>query len=69
MLRELRVAARTATRYKDALDLFFSWLVAQHLFLPQIKDELDIVTSEYIEALWQEGEGRNRAADTLSAIQ
>ena len=44
-------------------------MTAQRLVLPRCRDELDTVVSEYVEALWQEGEGRNRAADTLSGIQ
>ena len=53
-LRELRVAARTSTRYKDAMNLFFGWMVAQRLSIPHCRDELDTIVCEYVETLCEE---------------
>ena len=68
-LSDLRVAPTTLKRYQAALNGFFSWLVAEGRSLPRQADALDIIAAAYIEHLWQEGDGRNRACDTLSGIQ
>lgn len=67
-LQQLRVAPRTAKRYTAALGAFFRWAHLEGRCLPHNVDELDQFASQYVEFCWQEGEGRSKASDTLSAL-
>ena len=68
-LRELQLATRTVNRYKDALKVFFAWMQMETLLLPTGSEAFDEVVCMYIEACWQEGEGRGRAAAAGCALQ
>ena len=68
-LASLRVSPRTATHYTKALEVFFNWMRAEDIALPQEPDEFDMVICLFIEDCWQEGEGRGRAADVVCGIQ
>ena len=67
-LNDLKVAPRTQKRYEAALRSFFAWLQRERMELPRCVDELDTVVSSYVEACWEEGDGRSKASDTLSAL-
>ena len=68
-LRQLTVQPSTRARYTKALDKFFEYLNQHQLQLPQQKRLLDGLTSDYVEFLWANGEGRALAADTIAALQ
>jgi len=63
------VTARTASRYRLALHGFFVYLAQLCLEIPTVDRQLDQLVSNYIEYLWQEGEGRSRGCDTVSGLQ
>ena len=68
-LASLKVGPRIAKRYQLALQVLFSWMRAESLVLPQSADDFDMVICQFIEACWQEGDGRSRAADVVCALQ
>eukprot|EP00438_Fugacium_kawagutii_P023460 Skav220956 [mRNA] locus=scaffold1928:76101:77213:+ [translate_table: standard] len=68
-LRQLTVQPATRARYTKALEKFFNYLSEHSLSLPSQKRLLDGLTSDYIEHLWAEGEGRALAADAIAALQ
>ena len=68
-LRALTVQAPTRARYDKALQKFFRFLESRGVDLPTRVGQMDVVVAEYIESLWEEGEGRSLASDTLAALQ
>ena len=68
-LRSLTVQPATKKRYTAAVDKFLQFLNREGLVLPDSRDKLDILTAEYMEFLWQSGEGRALASDTLAGLQ
>ena len=68
-LRSLTVQPATKRRYSAALDRFFSFLKDNQLALPRVRTKLDDLTSDYLEHLWSQGEGRALASDTIAALQ
>ncbi len=68
-LRKQLVSVRTARRYEKALAKLFAWLLSMGFQRPSSKDEWDPLASEFIEYLWQEGDGRSLATDSLSGLQ
>ena len=68
-LKSLTVQPVTRTRYKGALDQFFTYLKGENLTLPKRREDLDGLVSDYLEFLWAEGEGRATASTFLAALQ
>ena len=68
-LRALTVQAPTRARYNKALEKFFGFLDARGVELPSKLLHMDGIVADYIEHLWQEGEGRALASDTLAGLQ
>ena len=53
----------------DAADRFLQWVKACNIPLAPSWEELEWQLTEYIECLWEEGETKGLAADTLSGVQ
>lgn len=68
-LQSLTVQPATKKRYNQAVDRFLQFLNREGLALPTARSKLDVLTAEYLEFLWQEGEGRALASDTLAGLQ
>ena len=68
-LRDNRVNRTTLARYNLALSQFFDWILLVDLQEARSYEELDWQAGHYLEHLWEEGESKGRAGDTLSAIQ
>ena len=68
-LRSLTVQPATKKRYTAAVDKFLQFLNREKLTLPTSRGKLDVLTAEYLEYLWQSGEGRALASDTLAGLQ
>eukprot|EP00438_Fugacium_kawagutii_P001214 Skav223410 [mRNA] locus=scaffold350:129381:138122:- [translate_table: standard] len=68
-LKSLTVQPRTRDRYNKALAKFFSYLKERDCQLPRQRAHLDGVVADYLEFLWQAGEGRALASDTLAVSQ
>ena len=75
-LRNLVIRPRTLERYEAALDTFRLWLSREQgtalrsgTAWPSSAAELDLLVSWFIENLWEEGEPKSYAGDTLSALQ
>ena len=68
-LRSLTVQPGTKRRYAAALDKFFVFLKDNKLELPKLRIHMDTLTSDYLEFLWSQGEGRALASDTIAALQ
>ena len=56
-------------RYDKSLRLFFVWLHTSSLSIPQSPYAVDEAVIRYISFLWEDGETRNLAGDTISALQ
>ena len=67
-LRDHVINSSTLKRYVNALRYFFWWLSVTGTALPSHAVALDLIISEFIEMLWQEGEGRSFGHDTISGI-
>ena len=68
-LKDLVIQPATKARYDDAMRLFLEYLRWNKLPLPSQCEEVDRVASRYIEELWEEGDSRYLAQDTLSSLQ
>lgn len=68
-LRDLVVQPSTAKRYRHAVSSFFLWCQSLSHVLPSSLVEFDLLVADYINALWEEGEGRSLAANVLSGLQ
>lgn len=68
-LHSLIVRPSTVDRYKNAFRRFVSFLAGQNQQIAPTKTQLDLQVEEYIEFLWQDGEGVSLAGDTLSSLQ
>ena len=67
-LRDTIIAAKTLVRYDKAVKYFFEFTCLNNLTLAATTAELDSQLQLFIETLWQEGEPRSWAADTLSGL-
>ena len=65
-LKSLIIKPATKVRYDRA---FASFLQYQRNHRLALATELDVQLSDYLEHLWEEGESRYLAADTLSGVQ
>ena len=68
-LQQLVIKRSTEDRYEKAFKRFLSYLAGQCQALGATKERIDGQAQEFIEFLWEEGEGQSLAADVLSAIQ
>lgn len=68
-LRTNTVAPRTRARYDTALQSFYQYCQSHKVRIPDEGSQLDDVVADYIEFLWEEGEGLSRATDTISGLQ
>ena len=68
-LKGLTVQPRTRERYQTCLDKFVDWLAGEGLVLPKRAQALDSVVSDYLEFLWDSGESKSVANNTLAALQ
>ena len=69
-LTDLKVSARTANRYNNALKEFFMWVKGEPDFeLPADTADFDALVQAWVEYCWQSGDGKCKAADTLGALQ
>ena len=68
-LRSLAVQPATKRRYNEAVDKFLGFLRSEKLELPRERAKLDLLTAEYLEHLWSQGEGRALASDTIAGLQ
>ena len=68
-LKSLVIKPTTVQRYQKAFAAFLSYLHAQKLQLASSRAGLDHQLEDYIEHLWQEGEGISQAGDTISSVQ
>ena len=68
-LKSLTVQPVTKARYTKARDDFYAWLRQEHLTLPHSAYQLDLVVSDYLEALWASGKGRTEGSNVLAALQ
>ena len=68
-LKSLIIKPATLERYRRAADHFFAHLRRQREPIPQTPEIMDIVLSEYIGELWEEGHSKSLAGDTISGLQ
>lgn len=68
-LQDLTIKPSTVTRYERAFKHFLTFLAHQKLDLSPTKEGVDSQVQDFLEHLWQEGEGVSLAADVLSALQ
>ena len=68
-LRNLTVQPATRERYDRALEKFRQFLKEESRQFSRDPGTLDLWLSQYIEVLWEGGEGRALAADTIAAVQ
>ena len=68
-LKDLVVKPQTRKRYEEAMRKLFEFLKWNRIALPSQYEQLDSIASRYIEELWEEGESRYLAQDTVSALQ
>ena len=67
-LVSLRIAASTRNRYALAYASFCAFISVMGIVLTSIHD-LNMATAWYVEHLWQEGEPKPWATDTIAALQ
>ena len=68
-LQRLVIKRSTECRYEKAFKRFLSYLAGKCQPLGSKKERVDGQAQEFLEFLWEEGEGQSLAADVLSAIQ
>ena len=68
-LKQLTVQPKTRERYTKARLKFYAFLKLNGLKLPSQRESLDGILAEYIEHLWETGEGRGLASDTVAGLQ
>ena len=68
-LRDCQIAPTTFTRYLLAVSYFAHWALTMTGRLADSWDELDLQVMAYMETLWEEGDSKTFAANTLNGIQ
>ena len=68
-LKSLTVQPLTRSRYVKAREAFYDWLKEEHIALPSSSYQLDLVVSDYLEALWALGKGRSEGSNILAGLQ
>ena len=67
-LRNNMVGVSTLERYRKAVVKFLCWIICGSLLMPRRMWDLDPVLSDYVEHLWEEGDGISFANDTLAGL-
>ena len=68
-LKQLTVQPSTRARYTNARKKFYKYLHHNSISIPRQREHLDSLLAEYIEFLWEDGEGRGLASDTVAGLQ
>ena len=68
-LRNLTVQSKTRDRYNKALEKYKNYLKDEGRVFPRDAAGHDYLLSQYIEFLWETGEGRALACDTIASVQ
>ena len=68
-LRTLTVQSKTRARYDKAMERYRNFLREESRPYPRDAAGQDYVLSHYIEHLWETGEGRALACDSVAAVQ
>ena len=68
-LSDLIVNPSTKRRYESAVQAFFHWMTLESKTLPPTVEAFDEVLCAHIEFLWQDGEGRSLASNTVAGLQ
>jgi hypothetical protein len=68
-LKSPTVQPITRARYEQARQDFYAWLGFEKLVLPSSAYGLDLVVSDYLEALWAQGKGRTEGSNILAGLQ
>jgi hypothetical protein len=68
-LGQLIVSDKTRARYYSSVHLFFKWVETEGLSLPNEVHLVDELLSNYIEHLWEDGEGRSSASNVVAGLQ
>ena len=68
-LENLLVSPTTQKHYESALHSFFKWVSDEKRSIPNETVQFDLLVSEYLNHLWEEGEGRALGSNTLAALQ
>jgi integrase len=68
-LKSLTVQPLTRSRYVKAREAFYDCLKEEHIALPSSSYQLDLVVSDYLEALWALGKGRSEGSNILAGLQ
>ena len=68
-LHDISVSHTTRLRYEKTVKAFFAWVSSENIGLPNTLMLFDEVVSQYIEFLWEDGEGRYIAPNTVAALQ
>ena len=68
-LSDMVVGKMTLSRYTSAVKFWFNWLSNSNQSFPTSYFLLDNLLCEFIDAMWEEGEGRALIANVLSGMQ
>lgn len=68
-LDTLVVSTTTQKRYDAAVKGFFKWVEFENRTLPEEISAFDLLLSDYVSHLWEEGEGRAMASDVVAGMQ
>lgn len=68
-LKSLTVQPVTRARYEKSRSDFYEWLRSENLTVPSSAYDLDLIVSDYLEALWAQGKGRSEGSNILAALQ
>jgi hypothetical protein len=68
-LSDIVVSPATRKRYDEAVKRFFSWASENQIVLPTSVVDFDQLVASYIDFLWEDGEGRSLASNTVAGLQ
>jgi len=68
-LKDLVITNRTLKRYRAAAEGFLKWKISAGFPSASNGKELDDAASEYLEYLWEDGESKAMASNTVAALQ
>ena len=67
-LWDQKISAKALARYQLAASRFHDWVMALNLGLANTMEEMERQLCQYLEELWEEGESKGLAGDTLSGV-
>lgn len=68
-LSDIIVSEATKSRYQSAVATLFHWMQTENEKMPATVEDFDLFLCKYVEFLWQDGEGRSVASNTVAGIQ